>query len=557
MAPQVSRSEFPWSSPVVIVTSGEEGAKEGAATDNICFPASSKKGLIKALDECQKREDAVRKVFIICHEKMQELAAKKLLLEQKELELKETEAQQNLERKRLGEAQSPRSNTNLSDSDEELDDTGPANLDKGEEHTTPDLKQENAALRKASEEFSKRENAIRQVFILAHTRNQQLYDKVRKLEVLELESKRTKELLNPMKTMTRKKLAAYANADLMDRIRELKKLLEEYEKRQSIFLEVSVQMRQREQALSKKQNNIDRIAEKLRAKENNLAIERQGLEKKRNMVNKRLAEMRNALTSHEDLAKIWEKEVSVAGREHHILLMRAAADARARKIQDTEKITEEAKAIADKYVAEQMTLMGIWDAQIKEAVAKTKNDNIASLITNTKMGAADHTPHFYAGDSKDLFLSEGFSNYDRYISPDGRMMRSKKMIHRMRRHDYYKGWLDAKKTEDAEDAFNKGFLGEEDAKYLQDADDHRSPVNAGCNVGAMFAWSALCAAHGERDKDIRLDGRQWKLSDLEPWTGAQSKGFWTGVRMGVEHATEVFMEKKKSGGWEKQTEFLV
>lgn len=62
-------------------------------------------------------------------------------------------------------------------------------------------------------------------------RNQEISAKVRKLEVLEVESKRTKELLDAAKAEMRKDLAVFTDANLKDRIREIEKLLLEYDVR--------------------------------------------------------------------------------------------------------------------------------------------------------------------------------------------------------------------------------------------------------------------------------------------------------------------------------------
>ncbi|KAJ4295043.1 hypothetical protein N0V90_007051 [Kalmusia sp. IMI 367209] len=100
MAPQVSRSEFLWSSLVVIVkpedTLREEVAGENAATGTQQSASTwnlvrENKSLKRTLEECLKREDAIRDVFVVNHEKEQELSVKTLQLKTEEIELMERE----------------------------------------------------------------------------------------------------------------------------------------------------------------------------------------------------------------------------------------------------------------------------------------------------------------------------------------------------------------------------------------------------------------------------------------------------------------------------------
>ncbi|KAF1840140.1 uncharacterized protein K460DRAFT_410742 [Cucurbitaria berberidis CBS 394.84] len=117
----------------------------------------------------------------------------------------------------------------------------------------------------------------------------------------------------------------------------------------------------------------------------------------------------------------------------------------------------------------------------------------------------------------------------------------------LRRHDYYKGWLDCMRAFDDKAAAGRGSLSAEDTDHVFDVE---SPFQAGCSVGALFSWSALCNAHGVPQRDNRLDDRQWFLEDLVPKTPLDDLRFWEGVQAGKNAVEPIFLETMRNDSWQ-------
>lgn len=116
----------------------------------------------------------------------------------------------------------------------------------------------------------------------------------------------------------------------------------------------------------------------------------------------------------------------------------------------------------------------------------------------------------------------------------------------LRRHDYYKGWLDSMITVAQRYAYVEGLLNEDVSQLLLSSSNPRRSCSAGVNVDLLFGWSALCQEYGNVDYDFRLDDRKWSLADLNPHTEGCKETqpvFWAGVQFGIDEARGSFVER--------------
>ncbi|KAF1957965.1 hypothetical protein CC80DRAFT_547021 [Byssothecium circinans] len=112
----------------------------------------------------------------------------------------------------------------------------------------------------------------------------------------------------------------------------------------------------------------------------------------------------------------------------------------------------------------------------------------------------------------------------------------------LRRHEYYRGWLDCVKATEKAEFVDNCYL---PASRLPDVNDEMSLMCAGANVGANFAWSALCKSRNKPEWNISLDSREWKISDLrqENVDAGKKSAFWIGVERGRLRAEKRFRER--------------
>lgn len=119
----------------------------------------------------------------------------------------------------------------------------------------------------------------------------------------------------------------------------------------------------------------------------------------------------------------------------------------------------------------------------------------------------------------------------------------------LRRHDYYKGWLDCKRAFDTKHAVACGDLTPAETAYLDDSHDPRSPINAGLNAGFIFGWSAICQGQGHPNRDDRLDDRAWTAEDLVPKVQGADVAFWNSVEVGRKHVEKAFIKAREENAW--------
>jgi len=77
----------------------------------------------------------------------------------------------------------------------------------------------------------------------------------------------------------------------------------------------------------------------------------------------------------------------------------------------------------------------------------------------------------------------------------------------LRRHDYYKGWLDCMKAFGDDAALKEAGASAETLKALRSVNNALSSRAAGARAGMLFDWSVLCAAYGVPERDDRFDDR--------------------------------------------------
>lgn len=243
-----------------------------------------------------------------------------------------------------------------------------------------------------------------------------------------------------------------------------------------------------------------------------------------------------------------EKEQQLSKKAAQIEIREARWETKKKCLELGHKHLQEEKAIVSDYVEEQRKLANALEASINQSSTGIKDDDRTKTgASESKVKKPSRLQPFMIGNSGSLFESESYAHFEEYET----IISAEKMkdfgIELLRRHDYYKGWLDCMRTQERSDAYCKGLVDWDEVSYLWNKDDFRSPMNAGANVGMLFAWSALCAEYGEQDNDTRLDGRTWDLHDLHPPQDFDPKGFWTGVSCGKKIATKKFRAKIESG----------
>jgi hypothetical protein len=128
------------------------------------------------------------------------------------------------------------------------------------------------------------------------------------------------------------------------------------------------------------------------------------------------------------------------------------------------------------------------------------------------------------------------------------------------KHEYYRGWLDAKRSDDDKD--NLGMLKQELKCRVRDSPIETlndifekvnpwHPFTAGLNAGVLFGWSALCNLHDLPQHDVRLDNCKWNLQNLlaEANYKETHDQFWEGLYQATEKMQQEFTRKLKSGVW--------
>jgi hypothetical protein len=184
---------------------------------------------------------------------------------------------------------------------------------------------------------------------------------------------------------------------------------------------------------------------------------------------------------------------------------------------------------------------------------QTTESNETRIDENSITCASLH--HYSFGAVKDLFKANpkvidwehvcSTGSTSKHLAPDATDSR----VFLMRRHDYYKGWLDCIKATDDINASGNWTESDDQKAYLLNVRDSRNPENAGRNAALSFMWSALCTQHGFPEHDVRLDNRMWNLEDLIPLSDRDDTGFWKGFRWGAQQMEKLFELKMESGIW--------
>ncbi|KNG46444.1 hypothetical protein DDE82_007936 [Stemphylium lycopersici] len=110
----------------------------------------------------------------------------------------------------------------------------------------------------------------------------------------------------------------------------------------------------------------------------------------------------------------------------------------------------------------------------------------------------------------------------------------------LRRHDYYKGWLDATKVSVQQRDVNEGFTPASGVPHLHDSFHAKSPRNAGYSAGMLFTYAALCQEHGKPELGIRLDDRRFNSRSLAVPKRHEKEPFWVGYAGGQQYAHKCF-----------------
>jgi hypothetical protein len=253
----------------------------------------------------------------------------------------------------------------------------------------------------------------------------------------------------------------------------------------------------------------------------------------------------------------YEKQQELAGERRRLEREDALLE------EERESLRLQALDMADRKVDEQE--LKIKNIAAERGGEQTTESNETRTDENSITCASLHRHSF--GAVKDLFKANpkvidwkpaySTSSTFKHLAPDVTDTR----VFLMRRHDYYKGWLDCIKATDDINASVNWIRSDDQKAYLLNVRDSRNPENAGRNAGLSFMWSALCTEHGLPEHDVRLDNRTWNIEDLIPFSDRDDTGFWKGFRWGAEKMEKLFELKMESGIWKtdddpKQVMFL-
>lgn len=238
-----------------------------------------------------------------------------------------------------------------------------------------------------------------------------------------------------------------------------------------------------------------------------------------------------------------QKTLELELKESSLKLREADLDMKIATAEAEQKQLECRKTLADRHVMKQKIIADTYKAEIKQATGQSAGQLEAGVRAKATQPHRIHPPpSAYTTLFEDSTFHMGDdSQFDKYILPVSAQSMESEHVLLLRAHDYYKGWLDSMIAQDRQKGLDAGWLRSDDFGYLRDSSDLRSPLSAGRFVGLLFGWSALCAKYGYREHDVRLDGRTWSLSDLNPFFSEATENFWTEVEEGIKGAKAKFM----------------
>lgn len=157
---------------------------------------------------------------------------------------------------------------------------------------------------------------------------------------------------------------------------------------------------------------------------------------------------------------------------------------------------------------------------------------------------------FYSfGATDPLFLTEHATKFDKYVLDLTHKQMNSHGVELLRRHDYFKGWLDCKKNGHLSSLNRRGKFLLSEHPQIGDRDHPEREMVAGANAGGLFTWAALNERYNA-DHNIRLDDRQWAEIDLDIPTGCAHYDFWVAVAFArykvVKHFDEDYPGKRLS-----------
>ncbi|KAF2032136.1 hypothetical protein EK21DRAFT_110345 [Setomelanomma holmii] len=152
----------------------------------------------------------------------------------------------------------------------------------------------------------------------------------------------------------------------------------------------------------------------------------------------------------------------------------------------------------------------------------------------------------------DTFRVKYHSKFDKYYFPVLTAgLIDTKHIQLLRRHDYYKGWYDAKRFADSEKAHEAARISTEQATSLIDWEHSDSEYDAGANAGVLFTWAVLSQRHSP-EKCVCLDDRHWYLDTLQQTMDEEDDDFWAGFHDGRKYADTKFWDSWSKINWDAQ-----
>ncbi|KAF1957967.1 hypothetical protein CC80DRAFT_491282 [Byssothecium circinans] len=225
--------------------------------------------------------------------------------------------------------------------------------------------------------------------------------------------------------------------------------------------------------------------------------------------------------------RLYEKEKELVLKEQKLDVREVHLKAEDERLKIKNNHLKERDSHVDAYVADQGRLSIFQKGTTMHSTAKTKEND----VTEEPIATSGLIPgyHFALSSGTRNFLeSENYSHFEQYhTSPFSTEMMKETRMQLLRRYDYHKGWLDSERAHELQAARIRGHVTAGEVSYLDDHHDTRSPFNAGRNAALFFTWSALCSAHNVQEQDVRLDGRAWARTDLEPVMEPRPGTFWS------------------------------
>ena len=179
-----------------------------------------------------------------------------------------------------------------------------------------------------------------------------------------------------------------------------------------------------------------------------------------------------------------------------------------------------------------------------EAIAPTTQQN-PTVVEDGKIKAGIRV--LFAGNTDSLFKVTDAAKFATYRLPLSFEDMQGHHVDLLRRHDYYKGWMDCTRVAGHLELVEQGHIAASGVPHLYDTMHRKNPNCAGANAGALFTWAALCQGR-KPEWNVRLDDRCYTLKSMAIPQLQKDKPFWVGWATGEKYARVRFREELERTG---------